>query len=284
MLKHTFLHIPRVGRATERKLWHAGIRTWEDGLQCSDSRRLGSAAAIIKDYLELSQAALARGDLEFFTELLPAGESWRIFPYCQQFSARIAYLDIETTGMSPGHSQVTVIGLYDGSEFKYFVQGDNLNQFHQEIEQYDLLVTFNGKCFDVPFLLSALPGLRLPRPHIDLRYVFRQLNLRGGLKAIERRTGLAREQDELGQLDGFDAVLLWQLHKRGDRRALSTLLRYNAEDVVGLKPLLELACHRLIQELPLGIAPPIVSERMLPDIPYSVDLIRELKAQQYFSI
>ncbi|MEW6737219.1 MAG: ribonuclease H-like domain-containing protein, partial [Acidobacteriota bacterium] len=252
MLKHTFLHIPRVGMATERRLWADGIESWEDALRCYDDRQLGSGGTLIKHYLELSLSAWQRRDFSFFTQLLPASESWRLFPSCsRELAVRIAYLDIETTGMHADYESLTVIGLFDGEQVKYFVQGVNLEHFLDEIEQYELLVTFNGKCFDVPFLRATLPRVRLPRAHIDLRYVLRRLRLSGGLKAIERTAGVARPQDELGQLDGFDAVLLWRLHKRGEPAALSTLLRYNAEDVVGLKPLLELACNRLMAELPL---------------------------------
>lgn len=280
MLKHTFLHIPRVGKATEQRLWLSGIRTWEDAAACSDTRRLGSAAEMIKWYLDLSYRALERHEIEFFGDLLPAAEAWRLYANFNnpQIALRTAFLDIETTGMNPLYSQLTVIGLSDGARFKYYLQGENLEDFYQEIENYDLLVTFNGKCFDIPYLKAALPGLRLPRAHIDLRYVLRKLKLSGGLKAIERTTGHARNQDELSLLDGFDAVVLWRLYRRGVPAALDTLLRYNAEDVVGLKPLLEYACNRLVAELPLELAPMPVAERVTLDIPYSPDLIRSIKS------
>jgi uncharacterized protein len=277
LLKHTFLHIPRVGKVMERKLWNSGIRTWEDGLRCSP-RHLGAAESTIKSYLELSLAALERRDIGFFSELLPASEAWRLWPdLSPDISARVAYLDIETSGMSPAYAYITVIGLFDGRELKYFVQGRNLEDFYEEIGSYDLLVTFNGKCFDVPFLRAFMPGLRLPQAHIDLRYVLRKVGFAGGLKAIERQTGLSRKQDELGLLDGFDAVLLWRLHERGKTEALPTLLRYNAEDIVGLKPLLELACNKIIAKLPLDLPSLPVSRRFIPDIPYSAELIRSIK-------
>lgn len=280
MLKNTFLHIPGVGKAKERKLWNAGIQTWEDAMLPGNSKLLGSDEILIKNYLENSFNALDTQNAAFFTQLLPAGDSWRLY---REFNlhpnkTRIGYLDIETTGMDRRYYNLTVIGLFDGTNVKYYVQGHNLDDFMEEISSYHMLVTFNGKCFDVPFLRNALPHLDMPVAHIDLRYVFRQLKFTGGLKKIERTTGLARSQDELGLLDGFDAVLLWQLHEKGDRRALTTLLRYNAEDVVGLKPLLEFAYNRLTSEMPFVVEPVPITPRFDLDIPYSVELIRELKS------
>jgi uncharacterized protein len=37
-----------------------------------------------------------------------------------------------------------------------------------ELSQYDLLVSFCGRTFDVPMLLAHYPSLPLDQPHIDL--------------------------------------------------------------------------------------------------------------------
>ena len=50
-----------------------------------------------------------------------------------------------------------------------YVQGQNLEQFKDDIYEYDVIVTYNGKCFDVPFIESDL-GIKLKQVHIDLRY------------------------------------------------------------------------------------------------------------------
>lgn len=279
MLKYTFIHIPRVGKTTERNIWEAGVSTWNDFQY--GQKRLGVPDDLLKHYLELSHTALLQRDIVFFSQFLPSSESWRLYPQItHQLNLKVAYLDIETSGTDYSRDKVTVVGIFDGQTTHYYVKGINLNDLYEDITQYDLLVTFNGKCFDVPFLQVAMPGIRLPQAHIDLRYVLRKLQLSGGLKSIEKQTGLARAQDELGRLDGYDAVVLWQLHEQGEKQALPTLLRYNAEDVVGLKPLLELACHTLMAQLPLNLPPFPISKRMTPDIPYSRELIRNIKRVQ----
>jgi uncharacterized protein YprB with RNaseH-like and TPR domain len=40
-------------------------------------------------------------------------------------------------------------------------------------------------------------------------------------------------------MDGYEAVLLWDRHCRGDYSALPTLLTYNREDVVNMETLME---------------------------------------------
>lgn len=278
MIKHTFLHIPKIGKVTEEKIWQSGIKTWEQAQGLSSYKNFGVPEILLKSYLENSYQALENGDFAFFSKLLPSSETWRIYPqFSYSSNLRVAYLDIETNGLTPHLEGLTVIGVFDGVNVKQYVQGYNLMDFADDIEEYDLLVTFNGKLFDIPFLKSAFYKIRLPKAHIDLRFILKQINLKGGLKSIERQTSLAREQDELGQLDGYDAILLWRLHKEGDRRALPTLLRYNAEDIVGLKPLLEFACNQLIKDLPLELPLLKLSERITPDIRYYPELIQQIK-------
>jgi uncharacterized protein len=86
--------------------------------------------------------------------------------------------------------------------------------------------------------------------HIDLRYVLMRLGHRGGLKTIEQRLGIQRPIDLQG-MNGYDAVLLWNRYREGDSQALDTLIRYNREDVVNLKTLMELAYRTQCSRLPL---------------------------------
>ena len=60
-------------------------------------------------------------------------------------------------------------------------------------------------------------------------------NLFGGLKEVERKLGIKRE---LTGIDGRMAVQLWlDYQSSGDRRFLTTLLKYNREDILNLKAL-----------------------------------------------
>ena len=201
MLEQTFCHIPGIGTKTEQGLWKAGIRNWREvaGHPGLPPRR----AAVLTQHVGESLARLEKRDASFFAERLPANQHWRLFPH---FRDRLAYLDIETTGLGNPGDHITTIALYDGQAIRHYVHGGNLLDFKQDIRAYNLLVTFNGKCFDVPFIESYF-GMQLPTPHIDLRYVLASLGYRGGLKQIERTLGFDR--GDLAEVDGYFAVILW---------------------------------------------------------------------------
>jgi uncharacterized protein len=234
MLSHTFQHIPGLGERRERTLWRCGISTWDDFLAAP--QRSGLPARLLRDaeaMIHLSQEALRQGNVYFFAQLLPAREHWRLYG---DFQTATAYLDIETGPLGHGRQGITVIGLFDGREFRSFVHGDNLHTFEEYLRRYDLLVTFNGKSFDLPMIERDL-GIPIYQAQIDLRLFLRQLGYHGGLKRIERQWGIVRE-DEIAGLTGFDAVLLWARYRLGDVAALERLIAYNRADVMNLEVLL----------------------------------------------
>jgi uncharacterized protein len=260
MLFNTFVHIPGIGEATERSLWEAGILSW-------DAFPAEGPDFLPRQKANLIRAHLARGrrDLSSCLPQLPAAQRWRIFPH---FRHTAAYVDIETTGLSFAHSEITTIALYDGSEVFTYVRGENLHRFAEDIEGYGLLVTYNGAAFDLPMLRRQL-GVRLPQPHLDLGPLMHGLGFRGGLKGCERQLGL--ERGELAGVDGLFAVRLWEEYRRrGDLRLLETLLAYNIEDTVNLEILLVKAYNLKIQDTPFAgshrLPLPVLPERrFFPD-------------------
>lgn len=198
-------------------------------------------AARVEDELVRSQEALAKGRHHYFAVRLPSREHWRAWP---EFRRDVAFLDIETTGLSIGRDAVTVVGIYDGRRKRSFVKGVNLEDLPQALQGKKVLVTFNGLRFDVPFLRRAFPRLPLDQIHVDLMHPLHRLGFYGGLKGIERQLGIERS-DETRGLSGFDAVRLWNAYEGGDEDALETLVAYNLEDVVNLEPLAEFAYRAL---------------------------------------
>ncbi len=239
MLKRTFIHCPGVGLKTEAHFWRHGLHTWEDFLA---ARNVPGIGPLRLDFLKmLVQESLGHlNEARYFAARLPGPEHWRLF---RHFRGRAAYLDIETHGSAWPALQVTVVGLFDGLSLKQFVHGYNLEKFPEALAGLDLLVTFNGTQFDLPVLRSYFPGLPLPPVHLDLRFILARLGFRGGLKKIEPRFGIHRPPEVAG-LNGYDAVLLWERHLRGDRTALELLLEYNREDVTNLEVLMEQAFER----------------------------------------
>src|SRR4030042_6868966 len=249
MLKRTFVHLPGVGFRTEAHFWRQGLVTWEDFLVVEGVSGLGSARLRWLQ-AELQQSLVHLDEPGYFAPRLPVGEYWRAF---RHFRAKAAYLDIETSGASWPHLLVTVVGLYDGRAMRQFVQGHNLEEFPEALEDVDLIVTFNGSQFDLPVLKAYFPHLRLPPLHLDLRFLLTRLGFKGGLKRIEPRFGI-RRPPAVEHLDGYDAVLLWERYQRGDRTALDLLLEYKREDVANLETLMEQA-FEMCQGLLVGGGP-----------------------------
>ena len=274
MIENTFLHIPGIGMKTEQRLWEAGIHCWDDftpsrPVKLSPSRMDGINAALTE-----SRRNLASGDPKYFAEALPANQHWRLFP---EFRGSTAYLDIETTGLSPWDSEITTIALYDGESVHHFVSGRNLGDFPGKIDKYKVLVTYNGKTFDVPFIEHYF-GITLAHAHIDLRYVLAALGYRGGLKGCEHQLGIGR--GDLADLDGYFAVLLWYDYVRNENeKALETLLAYNIQDTVNLETLMVIAYNRRVAEVPLDVSR--IPEPDAPAVPFHADMetIRRIRME-----
>lgn len=220
---------------------------WEELLGLGPRLKSFRLGGLLKDQILESTRRLEAQDPHFFASRLPSHEFWRLFP---EFRANTAYLDIETTGMWAGPGHITTIALYDGEEVRTYVYGDNLWEFAQDIRGYKILITYNGRCFDLPFIRESL-GLSLEQVHIDLRFVLASVGYRGGLKACEKALGLDR--GDLEGLDGYFAVLLWEAFLRErDTRFLETLLAYNVQDVLSLEYLMVKAYNLKLAQTPFA--------------------------------
>ncbi|MGH7230888.1 MAG: ribonuclease H-like domain-containing protein [Nitrospiraceae bacterium] len=246
VLPRTFVHVPGVGLATERSFWRNGILSWHEFLKSSE-RAL--ARLRFRDkipyFLEQSLNALSRGDAAFFSTHLPRREWWRLYSH---FHSKTVFLDIETTGLSPYYDEVTLVGLYDGAKCKTFLAGHNLHQLSDALAPYDIVVTFNGTLFDLPFLKTKLPSLRLPPVHLDLRWLLKRIGHTGGLKEIELKFGMRRAK-EIRATNGLMATVLWARYVRGDIDALAQLVRYNTADITSLYILMKYCTNQLALRL-----------------------------------
>lgn len=200
---------------------------------------------LLAHYIPQSKEALIRKDFTFFDRLFKSGEAWRFYPELRDVCV---FLDIETTGLSPYFDEVTVIGLFDGKAYKVFVKGENLEKFLQELSRFSMIVTFNGSLFDLRFIQNHFPKVSFPPVHVDLRFATRRLGLSGGLKVVEQRLGLRRPKD-VERLTGYDATVLWSRYLRGDKSALELLIKYNMQDVISLKPILEMTYDKLMRRM-----------------------------------
>ncbi|MBN1390052.1 MAG: ribonuclease H-like domain-containing protein [Candidatus Thermoplasmatota archaeon] len=236
MLKKSFIFLPGVGSSTERTIWDQGIPDWDEFLQRDEAGPLKGDRKSRSDSL-INEAIrnLDHGKLDFFARLFRPCENWRMW---EEFGRDAVFLDIETMG-TRRYSPVTVVGAYDGEEFRALVRGKDLNTcgISDLFKGASMIVTFNGATFDIPMLEAQFPGSVPHIPHLDMRFLARRCGYMGGLKSIEIQMGIVRPDDVRG-MSGEDAVRLWKMYERDkNRNALKLLLKYNMEDIINLSPM-----------------------------------------------
>jgi len=264
MLSHSFIHLPGIGAKTEQNLWKSGVHQWQQWQKKPSVKLPNSSLSQLTSLLQLSKEELKKGP-EFFSKRLPANEQWRLFSH---FRNRIAYLDIESTGLGLD-AEITTVALYDGHRVHCYINGQNLDDLERDIWNYEILVTYNGKGFDVPMIERHF-RTNLSHAHIDLRFILARLGFKGGLKGCEKQLGIQR--GTLDGIDGYFAVLLWRDYiDNGNEKALETLLAYNIEDTVNLECLLIEAYNRNVLLTPFG-DDLLLTFPTPPQIPFQPDL------------
>ena len=256
-LFNSFTFIKGIGDKAETKLKELGIRCWNDVVkkqrpELFPKQKWHSLWKGVNAAIE----ALKILDIYQLTTLIPKVQHWKMIP---TFIDRIAYLDIETTGLSPHYSHITTIAVYDGTKVHDFVRGDNLNDFSAFISKFPAITTFYGKGFDIPFIKQEM-GIEFNQIHFDVCFLLRRLQIKGGLKRIERRFGISR--GALEDVDGYTAVILWKKFKQTRKKEyLETLLAYNNEDVINLEFLLHQAYNLLIEKEQTYTAPLVLPKK-----------------------
>ena len=247
MIRRRFSLFPGIGPARERAIWAAGVRDWQEFLAAEKIPGLSDGcrqplAERVREYSD----ALDRRDASFFARNLPRSDHWMLF---EALGDAVRYLDIETTGLSPGYHDVTVVGIHDGQTCRALIRGQGLSAqaIQSALEGCKLLVSYFGSAFDVPFLRVAFPEVTWDFPHFDLCFGGRKVGLTGGLKVVEWTLGLARDR-AIADVDGFEAVRLWRAYQRGDSSALSKLVEYNKADTANLATIAPMIYERLCQK------------------------------------
>lgn len=245
VIRHTFSLLNGIGEKLERAIWNRKILTWSDFCACGEIEGISpERKSSYDDQLMQASMELSMENSEYFARIMKRREHWRLFDV---FRNGAVCLDIETNGYQPDHGgYVTVVGLYDGYEWRSLTRGENLtvDSLNCALKGYKCLVTFYGSAFDVPFLLRSFPGVRFDIPHFDLCFAARKLEINGGLKKLETLFGIERD-DVVKGMNGYDAVKLWEQVKKGSEEARELLLMYNKEDTMNLLMLAGILYQRL---------------------------------------
>ena len=220
----------------------SGMRTSPEVLAAALHARVNDDGVVIREQrFELSARNEVARDLTALPEVFdqPDGD-W-------------IYIDTETTGLSGGVGNLAfMVGVarYSGPTTlvvrQYLLGGFGaeaamLRNLVEWIGDRAVLVSYNGKCFDLPLLTARLSLYRIATnlsslPHLDLMYSVRRAYRKAWpdcrLQTVEcRRLGVYR----VGDLPGSAAPAAWQAWLRnGASGALAGVLRHNYQDVVSL--------------------------------------------------
>jgi len=229
LIDSCFIHCSGIGPETDRKIRKAGFNSWDECIFSGNEIPIGTKR--LDGFLrELRQSieAYNKNDLEYLISAFPPREHWRILG---EYFSKATFFDIETTGLSWHYSHASVICAYHRGEIRTFVYGKDLDDFLDLLEDCELLVSFNGNSFDVPFIEKTFNIPSIDCPHIDLRWIAYHLGYKGGLKSIEKQLGFKRPT-EIADIDGFEAVDLFYRWQDGDEKALYSLSSYCRADVL----------------------------------------------------
>jgi hypothetical protein len=172
---------------------------------------------------------------------------------------RALFLDTETTGLAGGTGTVPFlvgIGSFTDSHFRieqYFMRDYDeeravLAAVRDRLDQAEMLVTYNGKAFDMNLLRTRFTLSRMRRkdaeiPHLDLLFTARRLWKRRlgdcSLSNIERNLlGFERHDD----VPGFIIPgLYFEYLRTGNAENLAPVFRHNVWDILALATLASVA-------------------------------------------
>ena len=249
MIQNSFIFLERVKRGIEERLWKQGIYSWDSFLDRDKIHGLSTARKRYYDRkIMQARRALYNFDSTYFKNILPQSEYYRLYDF---FKEDCVFLDIETTGLDSKNNDITVIGLFDGINTKTMIKNINLDykKLKEELQRYKLIVTFNGSSFDVPFINKTYPGLLPDIPNFDVKSITHRLNLKGGLKKIERKLGIRRNKI-IEKFYGGDVLTLWKMYRStNDEYYLNLLIEYNDDDIINLKKVADYCVEKLRRQL-----------------------------------
>lgn len=179
----------------------------------------------------------------------------------QLFDPDAIFFDIETTGFSPAHATVYLIGCARriGEQVhidQFFAEkpaeeGEIISAFLALLAPCHTIISFNGVGFDIPFLKAKCDLLKLPENFKDFEYldIFKSVSeLKFLLKLPNYKQKTIEQFLEMPRNDRFSGGELINVYheytKAPDPQKEELLLLHNYEDVVGMTGLLPVLSYQ----------------------------------------
>jgi uncharacterized protein YprB with RNaseH-like and TPR domain len=247
MLTSSFSCFTGLSSASEQKLWELGCLSWDQFEYLPDKTFSPKKMKDIRLQIAQANIALKAGMPDYFLNRLANPDKIRVL---EKFQKKSAVIDIETTGLMQ-EAKITSIAVLKYGKIFLYVKDINLDNFLESLEDINLIITYNGTKFDLPFIRKYFK-IDLTIPHLDLMPVLKQLGYAGGQKLCE--TALSLNRGPSTGLDGIDAIRLWENWQRHQIQSdLNNLLFYNAEDVFMLEKLAVQSYNLAIKKFPISL-------------------------------
>lgn len=176
---------------------------------------------------------------------------------------RLGVFDIETMGLNPANVEVVLAGFLEvnpdghGVVTQYFANKVSdepklLEAIYEEFKKYDVLLTFNGKHFDLPFISKraeyhSFRDAQIPCSNLDLYLVLHGHSpLKKTLKSLKQKNiedYMGFHIDRKDEISGADSVLLYEAYVEEQNPEHKEMLKekillHNHDDIVQLYRLL----------------------------------------------
>jgi uncharacterized protein YprB with RNaseH-like and TPR domain len=237
-----------VGQAKEKKLKKEGYQTLKD---LCEHATYGSEAALVcklmdeKDFTNLS---------EYISRVFFPSHPLNTLCLSSREPENILFMDIETMGLDGVPLILIGVARLSGKKLEtvqFLLRNLSeekavLESFVSLTQEQTLLVTFNGRSFDAPFIKRRMRhhhlDYGLPMDHLDLLYPSRS-NWKSELPNCQLQT-LEKHLFNLERVDDVPSYLVPDFYKtylqEGNIGPLVPILEHNREDVVTLVRLLSL--------------------------------------------
>ncbi|MEM0090562.1 MAG: ribonuclease H-like domain-containing protein, partial [Nitrososphaerota archaeon] len=155
---------------------------------------------------------------------------------------RVCFLDVEATSLEADVGTIVGAGIMeDDGKFSYIsvdrpeLEKNKLEDLLKKLEQYHIVITWNGKSFDIPFLISRAIKHNLKAEsllsiyHLDMAELVRNnLKLsRTDLFHVSKFLGIKKDVKTLGQ----DVPTLYVKAMKGDKVALRIIKNHCKDDL-----------------------------------------------------
>lgn len=196
--------------------------------------------------------------MEIIDNILQNVKSEKISQYLPANTDKYAFFDIETTGLSKNTSKIYLLGFvyYDDNIFKsrqFLAETNNdeytlLKHASEFASQFNTLITFNGKAFDIPFFETRCKHNNIKCSISDNLDIYKLIQPLRPIFCLDSMKQKSIESflhiDRVDEMNGGELIEVFkhfaETHSLTDRQLL---LQHNFDDICGMADILPILAY-----------------------------------------